>query len=100
VISDDVKTALISVLKDIQARSGLACPDLRGTDVPPRVLEKFDSTVWPAATTLIARKLGIIIPNDVHIFGGERGTRLLTIDQSSELIMQKHQLKAPMRGAA
>jgi len=97
---DDAKTALIEVLKEIQARSGLSCPDLSGADVPLKVLEKFDSTVWPAATTLVARKLGIAIPNDVHIFGGEKGTTLLSIDQASKLIVKKHQLKAPLKGAA
>lgn len=97
---DDAKAALIEVLKDIQDRSGLSCPDLRGADVPPKVLEKFDSTVWPAATTLVARKLGVTIPNDVHIFGGEKGAPLLTIDQASQLIVKKHQLKAPLQGAA
>jgi hypothetical protein len=97
---DEAKAALISVLKDIQARSGLPCPDLSGTDVPPDVLEKFDSTVWPAATTLVARKLGVTIPNNVHIFGGEKGTTLLNIDQASELILQRHELKAQLQGAA
>jgi hypothetical protein len=97
---DDAKNALIEVLKEIQARSGLSCPDLSGSDVPPKVLEKFDSTVWPAATTLVARKLGVTIPNDVHIFGGEKGTPLLNIDQASQLIVKKHQLKAQLKGAA
>ena len=97
---DDAKAALIEVLKDIQDRSGLSCPDLGGADVPPKVLEKFDSTVWPAATTLVARKLGVTIPNDVHIFGGEKGAPLLTIDQASQLIVKRHQLKAPLKGAA
>ncbi len=97
---DEAKTALIQVLKHIQARGGLFCPDLSGADVPPKVLEKFDSTVWPAATTLVARKLGVTIPNDVHIFGGEKGTPLLSIDQASQLIVKKHQLKVPLKGAA
>ena len=97
---DDAKNALIEVLKEIQARSGLSCPGLSGNDVPPKVLEKFDSTVWPAATTLVARKLGVTIPNDVHIFGGEKGTPLLNIDQASQLIVKKHQLKAQLKGAA
>ena len=97
---DDVKKALIGVLKDIQARSGLGCPQLDGSVVPPKVLEKFDSTVWPAATTLVARKLGVTIPPDVHIFGGEKGNPLLTIDQSAKLICDKSQLKNPVQVAA
>lgn len=97
---DEAKKALIAVLRDIQARSCLPCPDLGGSDVPPRVLEKFDSTVWPAATTLVARRLGVIIPSDVHIFGGEKGAALLTIEQASQLIVERHELKLQIRGAA
>lgn len=97
---DDARKALISVLKDIQSRSGLGCPSLDGTTIPPKALEKFDSTVWPAATTLVARKLGVTIPHDVHIFGGEKGTALLTIDQSADLICKKAQSKAPAKVAA
>ena len=97
---DDAKQALIGVLNDIQARSGLACPPLDGSVVPPKALEKFDSTVWPAATTLVARKLGVLIPPDVHIFGGEKGGALLSIDQSSKLICEKSQPKMPVKVAA
>lgn len=97
---DDVRKALISVLKTIQKRSGLDCPVLGESDIPPKVLDKFDSTVWPVATTLVARKLGVIIPNDVHIFGGEKGKPLLTINQSAALIMKAHQPKVPLKVAA
>ena len=97
---DDARQALMGVLKDIQARSGLDCPSLDGTVVPPKALEKFDSTVWPAATTLVARKLGVTIPADVHIFGGEKGGPLLTIDQSATLICAKSQSKTPIKAAA
>jgi hypothetical protein len=97
---NDAKRALIAVLKEIQARSLLPCPDLIGSDVPPEVLEKFDSTVWPVATTLVARKLGVVIPNDVHIFGGEKGSPLLNIDQACELIVQRRELTAPLQGVA
>ena len=98
--SNEAKTALILVLKQIQARSLLPCPDLCGSEIPSEVLEKFDSTVWPAATTLVARKLAVRIPSDVHIFGGERGSPLLTIDQAAELIVQRHEQRAPLQGVA
>lgn len=73
----EVKTALMTVFLKIQTKCGLECPPLDGTSVPPKVLPKFDSTVWPAATTLLAQALKIIIPNDVHIFGGKHGGPLL-----------------------
>jgi hypothetical protein len=96
---DDARKALITVLKDIQARSGLPCPDLTGSTVPPKVLEKFDSTVWPVATTLVARKLGVTIPHDVHIFGN-KGAAPLSIDQSARLICDKAKPKPPAKAAA
>lgn len=97
---DDARKALIDVLKGIQARSGLPCPQLDGSVIPRKSLEKFDSTVWPAATTLVARKLGVTIPKNVHIFGGEKGGPLLTIDQSAKLIYEKSQLKYSVNAAA
>jgi len=97
---EDAKTALISVLQDIQARSGLDCPALDGDVIPPKLLPKFDSTVWPVATTLVARKLGVIIPNDVHIFGGENGVPLLSINQTAVLICKKAQTKKHQKVAA
>ena len=97
---DDAKDALISVLAQIQKRTGLACPPLGGSSVPPKELPKFDSTVWPVAITLVARKLGVDIPKDVHVFGGENGARLLTIDESAALICKKALPKQPKQQAA
>jgi len=96
---DDARTAIVMILEDIQARSGSPCPPLSGSTVPPKALEKFDSTVWPAATTLIARKLGVTIPNDVHIFGS-KGASPLTIDQSATLICAKAMPRVPVKAAA
>jgi hypothetical protein len=97
---EDAEKALISVLEDIQARSGLDCPALSGNAIPPKVLPKFDSTVWPVATTLVARKLGVTISHDVHIFGGEKGVPLLTIDQTVALICKTAKPKASQKAAA
>jgi hypothetical protein len=96
---DDARRALIAVLKDIQARSGLACPELTGSIVPPVALEKFDSTVWPAATTLVARRLAVTIPHDIHIFGN-KGATPLSIDQSASLICAKARPKTHVKAAA
>jgi hypothetical protein len=96
---DEARSALIAILQDIQARSGLACPPLTGSSVPPKVLDKFTSPVWPAATTLVGRKLGVSIPHDVHIFG-KKGAALLSIDQSAKLICEKAKPKDPVKVAA
>lgn len=84
-----VKSAVVGVLKKIQAIAGQPCPPLDGDSVPPDLLPKFDSTVWPAATTMIARVLRVKIPNDVHIFGGEKGRPLLSLNQTVALIVKK-----------
>jgi hypothetical protein len=83
---DEVCAALILVLQEIQQESGLECPALDGGSIAPEVLPSFDSTVWPVATVMVASKLGVEIPDDVHIFGGQNGDPLLTLAQVSELV--------------
>ena len=83
---DEARAAIVKTLQKVQDVSGLPCPSLTGGDVPRRVLEQFDSTVWPVATSWIAKELGVKIDNDVHVFGGKNGGALLTINQSAEVI--------------
>ncbi|MFA6965264.1 hypothetical protein [Bosea sp. (in: a-proteobacteria)] len=83
---DEARAAIVKTLQKVQDTSGLPCPVLAGGDVPRRVLEQFDSTVWPVATSWIAKELGMTIDNDVHVFGGKNGGPMLTINQSAELI--------------
>lgn len=97
---DEAKAAIIKTLEKVQDASGLPCPTLAGTDVPTRVLEQFDSTVWPVAITWIAKELGVKIANDVHVFGGKDGGPLLTINQSAALVCAKHRLDDSFMTAA
>lgn len=97
---DDVKKALLEVLDKVQKTSGQPSPSLNGSEVPSTVLPKFDSTVWPVATSWLAKKLDIVIPNDVHIFGGKAGAPLLTIDQTVEIVMKKHAIAPAVPVAA
>ncbi|MFG1404362.1 hypothetical protein [Xanthobacter sediminis] len=83
---DEAKAAIIKTLQRVQDASGLSCPALTDRDVPRRVLDQFDSTVWPVATSWIAKELGVKIENNVHVFGGKNGGPLLTIKQSAQLI--------------
>jgi hypothetical protein len=87
---EDIKAALIAVLGEVQTLSGLENPPLSGSSVPPKALPKFDSTVWPVATNWLAKRLDVVIPNDVHIFGGKKGAPLLTVDETVELVFRKH----------
>jgi hypothetical protein len=97
---DDVKRALIEVLDRVQATSGLPTKTLSGSDIPARVLERFDSTVWPAATGWLAKALKVEIPNEVHVFGTLDGKTVLTIDESVDLVLRKHKGKQPVMVAA
>ena len=94
----EVGAALIASLQEIQKESGLGCPPLDGSMIAPEVVPSFDSTVWPVATTMVGQKLGVEIPDDVHIFGGYNKAPLLTIQQASELICAK--AVAPKTAAA
>lgn len=83
---DEARAAIVKTLQKVQDVSGLPCPVLTGGDVPRWALDQFDSTVWPVATSWIAKELGVTIENDVHLFGGKNGGPLLTINESAGVI--------------
>jgi len=89
----DVVTALAKVLDRVQTTSGLASPPLLATSVPSKIFPKFDSTVWPVATSWLGKELGFKIDNDVHIFGGKGGKPLLTVMQTAELVLAHYNKK-------
>lgn len=75
-----LKRKLIAVLCQIQAESGLECPPLTGATIPVESLPKFDSMVWPVATTIFAIEIGTTIPDDVNIFVDEKTKLPRSID--------------------
>jgi hypothetical protein len=77
----DVKQKLIEILKEIQLDSGLPCPPLNGLTKPTVDIPKFDSKVWPVATTILATELNASIPDDVNIFVDEVTKVPRTIDE-------------------
>jgi hypothetical protein len=77
-----LKEKLIAVLSQIQADSGLECPPLTGATKPVENLPKFDSKVWPVATTILATEIGATIPNDVNIFVNETTKLSRSIDET------------------
>jgi hypothetical protein len=66
--SRTVRQKLCEVIEQIQAASGLPCPPLNDDTKPVGDVPKFDSKVWPVATTILATELEAAIPNDVNIF--------------------------------
>jgi hypothetical protein len=81
-----LKKALIAVLEQIQVDSGLECPQLTGATKPVENLPKFDSKVWPVATTIFATEIGATIPNDVNIFFDEMTKLPRSIDEAAAFV--------------
>ncbi|MET4312702.1 hypothetical protein [Bradyrhizobium sp. RT4b] len=81
-----VKETLIKVLSQIQADSGLECPALTGATKPIENIPKFDSKVWPVATTILATEIKAEIPNDVNIFVDEATKLARTIDETAVFV--------------
>ena len=81
-----LKDKLIAVLGQIQADSGLECPPLTGATKPVENLPKFDSKVWPVATTILATEIGATIPNDVNIFVDETTKLPRSIDEMAAFV--------------
>ena len=83
---DTLKGKLIAVLSQIQADSDLECPTLTGTTKPIESLPKFDSKVWPVATTILATEIDATIPNDVNIFVNETTKLPRSIDETAAFV--------------
>ena len=83
---DTLRTKLIAVLGQIQADSNLECPPLTGTSKPIENIPKFDSKVWPVATTILATEIGATIPNDVNIFVNETTKLPRSIDETAAFV--------------
>jgi hypothetical protein len=83
-----LKEKLITVLTQIQTDSGLECPALSGAIKPVDSIPKFDSKVWPVATTILATEIGATIPNDVNIFVDETTKLPRSIDQTAVFVCE------------
>ncbi len=93
-----LKETLIVVIGQIQANSGLECPPLTGATKPVETIPKFDSKVWPVATTILATEIGKTIPNDVNIFVDETTKLPRSIDETAifvcELLKKQEETEA------
>lgn len=81
-----LKEKLLAVLVHIQDASHLECPPLTGASKPVDQIPKFDSKIWPVATTLLGIEIGTVIPNDVNLFVDERTKLPRSIDQAVAFI--------------
>ena len=83
-----LKQKLIAVLGQIQADSGLECPPLTGATKPADNIQKFDSKVWPVATTILSTEIGAPIPNDVNIFIDDKTKLPRSIDEAAAFVCE------------
>jgi hypothetical protein len=81
-----LKQKLIAILSQIQVDSGLECPPLTGATKPIENIPKFDSKVWPVATTILATEIGASIPNDVNVFVDENTKLPRSIDEIAAFV--------------
>jgi hypothetical protein len=95
-----LKEKLIAVLGQIQADSGLECPPLTGATKPVGDIPKFDSKVWPVATTILATEVGASIPNDVNIFVDETTKLPRSIDETATFVCDLLKKRAEKEEAA
>jgi hypothetical protein len=91
---------LIAVIRQIQADSGLECPPLTGTTKPVDNIPKFDSKIWPVATTLLSTEIGAPIPNDVNIFIDETTKLPRSIDETAAFVCELLKKQAKTDAAA
>src|SRR6478672_5444392 len=93
-----LKEKLIAVLRQIQDDSHLECPPLTGTTKPVEQIPKFDSKIWPVATTILSTEIGALIPDDMNIFVDETTKLPRSIDQTvaflCELLKEQNEMKA------
>ncbi|MFY9514609.1 MAG: hypothetical protein WAQ05_26880 [Rubrivivax sp.] len=94
-----VKEALLAVLTQVQATSGLECPPLGDAVRPIEDLPSFDSKVWPVALGLVGKKLGVSVPLDVNVFREEQTKVPFNIEETVTAIIKAIQQKAAQANA-
>jgi hypothetical protein len=95
-----LKEKLIAVLGQIQIDSGLECPPLTGATKPVDNIPKFDSKIWPVATTILSTEIGAPIPNDVNIFIDETTKLPRSIDETAAFVCELLKKQAETEAAA
>ena len=55
---------------------------------PVENIPKFDSKVWPVATTILSIEIGATIPNDVNIFVDETTKLPRSIDETAAFVCE------------
>jgi len=96
----EIKDKLISILEQIQASSGQACPPLDGNLRPAESLPKFDSKIWPVAAGMLGAAIGETIPPEANIFVDDASKQPLSIDQTVSLVCEILKKQKKLEAAA
>ncbi len=80
VTSAQIESAVVTVLREVQALSDNACPDLEPGLKPMKDLDGFDSLVGLEATVMLEVQLGSKLGCD-NIFLDEQTNRLLAVHE-------------------
>jgi hypothetical protein len=81
-----IKAKFTDLLARIQEDSGFPPVPITGTTCPLDDLEGFDSLIWPIATRLLVKELGMEISRKKNIFV-TKGKRL-TVDEIVDVVHQ------------
>jgi len=73
---------------------------MTGATKPVENLPKFDSKVWPVATTILATEIGATIPNDVNIFVDETTKLPRSIDETAAFVCELLKKESAKEAAA
>jgi hypothetical protein len=95
----EIKNAVSEVITEIQTNSGLDCPSLDGSIVPANDIPNFDSKVWLVATTMLASKIEVEIPDDENIFVGKESNKPLSLEEICQFVAKIIE-SAKSKGAA
>ena len=91
----DIQSALLTVLKEVQTLSGRAWNDIKSGDKPIGTLAGFDSLCSIEATVLLEQSLGGVALGKNSLFVSESGDRALTVEEISQ---RAHNLMNSIKG--
>jgi len=84
-----VRDKLVDVLRTIQELGGFDDGgSIDGNTVPLGSLKEFDTQIVPVAITLVAKNLGVPIPNDQNVFLSRDGQKRLSVNEVVDRIIE------------
>ena len=92
----NIRDALVNVLRQVQAASGRACPDVTDEMRPIGDLDSFDSLLAVEATVLLEEALECTLDDGTPFISATGRKRALTI---SEVVDRVAEMVVPMRAA-